>query len=112
MQQDFRFSPDAGELPPVQGLVVAEGRSYANWGGHRSTTPALYVEPLCYADVQAVVRDTSCFPTPVSPVGSMASVTDTIVNDGGTLVCLRKLDDIAGLERDAMGRTVVRVQAG
>ena len=112
MKQDFRFSSDPGELPPVQGLVVAEGRSYANWGGHRSTTPAVYAEPLCYADVQAIARDTAAFPAPVSPVGAMASVTDAIVNDGGTLVCLRKLDDIAGLETDALGRTVVRVQAG
>lgn len=112
MKLDIRFSPVASELPSVQGLVVAAGRSYANWGGHRSTTPAIYAEPLSYSDVQTIVRDVARFPSPVSPVGSMASVTDAIVNDGGTLVCLRKLDEILGLETDVTGRTVVRVQAG
>lgn len=96
----------------VDGLVVAEGKSYSNWGGHRATTPAVYVEPIRYADVQAVVRDGARFPTPVNAVGSMLSVSSTFVNDGGTLVCLKKLDEVLGVEIDARGRTVVRVQAG
>ncbi|MBM3624751.1 MAG: FAD-dependent oxidoreductase, partial [Alphaproteobacteria bacterium] len=99
------------DAPFVHGLI-AHGRSYTNWGGHRATTPAVYVEPVSYADVQSVARDCGRFPTPVSPVGSMLSVTDTIVNDGGTLICLRKLDSILGLETDTLGRNVVRVQAG
>jgi hypothetical protein len=97
---------------PFHGILENEGRTYSNWGLSRSTKPAVYVEPISYSDVQSVVRDTARFPTPVSPVGSMASVTDTIVNDGGTLVCLRKLDEVLGLEKDAKGRQVVRVQAG
>jgi FAD/FMN-containing dehydrogenase len=96
----------------VDGLVVADGKSYSNWGGHRTTRPAVYVEPVRYADVQAVVRDTARFPTPVNPAGSMLSVAPAFVNDGGTLVCMRKLDEILGVETDARGRTVVRVQAG
>jgi hypothetical protein len=99
------------ESVSVHGLI-AEGRSFSNWGGHRTTTPAVYVEPISYADVQAVARDRERFPTPVNPVGSMLSVTDVFVNDGGTLICLRKLDDILGVETDARGRSVVRVQAG
>ncbi len=112
MKHDHRFSPHTSELSPVQGLVVAQGKRYANWGRHRVTTPAVYAEPVSYADVQRIVSDAARFPTPVSPVGSMLSVTDTIVNDGGTLVSLRKLDEILGIETDAIGRTVVRVQAG
>ena len=97
---------------PFHGILDHEGRVVSNWGQHRTTKPAVYVEPISYGDVQAVVRDGSRFPTPVNPVGSIASVTDTIVNDGGTMVCLRKLDEVLGLERDAKGRRVVRVQAG
>jgi FAD/FMN-containing dehydrogenase len=70
---------------------------------HRATKPAVYAEPISYADVQAIVRDSRRFPTPVNPVGSMMSVSSTFVNDGGTMVCLRKLDEMIGL---------VRVQAG
>jgi len=96
----------------VHGVVENEGRSFSNWGSSRTTKPAAYVEPVSYADVQAVVRDIARFPTPVSPVGSIASVTSTIVNDGGTMVCTRKLDAVLGLERDEMDRQIVRVQAG
>jgi FAD/FMN-containing dehydrogenase len=105
-------TPATSTTQPFHGIVDNEGRIVTNWGQHRSTRPAAYVEPISYADVQAVVRDAGRFPTPVNPVGSIASVTDTIVNDGGTMLCLRKLDEVLGLERDAKGRRVVRVQAG
>ncbi len=95
-----------------QGIIENEGRAFSNWGLSRSTKPAVYVEPVSYADVQAVVRDAKSFPTPVHPVGALLSVTSTIVNDGGTLLCTRKLDEVLGLEQDATGRRIVRVQAG
>jgi FAD/FMN-containing dehydrogenase len=95
-----------------QGIFENEGRTYSNWGLSRTTKPAVYVEPISYSDVQAVVADDKRFPTPVGPVGSISSVTSTMVNDGGTMLCTRKLDDVLGLERDVNGRQVVRVQAG
>ncbi len=97
---------------PYHGIFLNDGRKFSNWGSSRSTQPAVYVEPISYADVQAIVRNTEQFPTPVRPVGSMLSVTETVVNDGGTLLCTRKLDAILGLETDGQGRHVVRVQAG
>jgi FAD/FMN-containing dehydrogenase len=97
---------------PYHGIFQNEGKTYSNWGLSRTTTPAVYVEPISYADVQAVVRDTKRFPTPVNPVGSLLSVTSTIVNDNGTMLCTRKLDEILGIECDKTGRKVVRVQAG
>lgn len=112
MNHEHRSEQLPDDAPLFQGLIESEGHSYSNWGGHRMTTPAVYVEPISYGDVQAVVRDVARFQTPVNPVGSMLSVTSTFVNDGGTLVCLRKLDDVLGVERDARGRDVVRVQAG
>jgi FAD/FMN-containing dehydrogenase len=107
---DFGLQPK--NLPLFQGLIENEGRSYSNWGLHRSTTPAVYAEPISYVDVQSLVRDDTRFPTPVNPVGSMISVSSAFVNDGGTMVCLRKLDEVIGIERDTAGREVVRVQAG
>jgi hypothetical protein len=97
---------------PFHGLLENEGHIYSNWGLSRTTKPSVYVEPVSYADVQTVVRDVDRFPTPVHPVGSLLSVTSTIVNDGGTMLCTRKLDEIRGLEQDSVGRQVVRVQAG
>ena len=97
---------------PYHGIFINDGRKFSNWGSSRSTQPAVYAEPISYADVQAIARNTEQFPTPVRPVGSMLSVTDTVVNDGGTLLCTCKLDAILGLETDDQGGHVVRVQAG
>ncbi len=97
---------------PFQGLIDAEGHVYHNWGRSQETRPGVWVEPISVADVQAVVGDPVRFPGPVSAVGGMMSVTGTIGNDGGTIVSMRKLDAIHGLERDAAGRQVVRVEAG
>ncbi len=105
-------SSNSREAQLFQGLIENEGRIYANWGLSHTTKPAAYAEPISYADVQAVVRDANRFPTPVNPVGALLSVTSTIVNDGGTMLCTRKLDEVLGLEQDATGRHVVRVQAG
>lgn len=111
MKHDTQIEAAAG-AEPFHGLLENEGRVFSNWSLSRTTRPAVYVEPISYSDVQAVVRDARLFPTPVHPVGSLLSVTSTIVNDGGTLVCMRKLDDVLGLELDETGRQVVRVQAG
>jgi hypothetical protein len=54
-----------------QGLVLDDGRTFANWGLSRSTRPAVYAEPISYADVQAAVRDETRFPSPIHPVGFM-----------------------------------------
>lgn len=108
-----KLDPAAEVRPnrPYHGVLRANV-TLSNWGLSRSTIPAVYVEPVDYADVRAVVGDAARFPSPVHPVGSLLSVTDTFRNDGGTLVCLRKLDEVLGLEQDALGRQVVRVQAG
>lgn len=112
MEQKPLSRSRAVDISVFQGLIQNEGRSFSNWGLHRSTTPAVFAEPISYADVQALVRDSARFPGPVNPVGSMLSTSCTFVNDGGTMVCLRKLDEVLGIERDPAGRVVVRVQAG
>ena len=114
-EPDAAAPPPPGPVPvrvPYQGLLENEGHAYQSWGLTHETRPAVYVEPISYADVQAVVVDPIRFPSPVSPVGSMLSVTRTVVNDGGTLLCTLKLNEILGVETDAAGRSVVRVQAG
>ncbi len=62
MTQQPDFGVQAQSQTPVQGLIRSEGASYSNWGLHRSTTPAVFIEPISYADVQAIVRDSARFP--------------------------------------------------
>jgi hypothetical protein len=86
------------ELQPFQGLIQNEGRGFSNWGLHRKTIrrsmPSRSAMPTCKA-----LRDDTRFPTPVNPVGSMLSTSSTFVNDGGTMIRLRKLDEVIGLDR-------------
>ncbi|MEO7560407.1 MAG: hypothetical protein ABIT23_09160 [Nitrosospira sp.] len=46
---------DSERVRLFQGLLENEGHVYRNWGLSRSTQSAVYVEPISYADVQAVV---------------------------------------------------------
>ena len=93
-------------------MEIEQNPIKSNWNCGRNTNPALWVSVGSYEDVQQVVRDTLTFPSPVLSVGSFISVTDCLVNDGGTIVTTRKLDKVLGLETDEWGRQVVRVQAG
>lgn len=57
MSHGVDFVPQQRDLPPFQGLIQNEGRSFTNWGLHRSTAPAVFAEPISYGDVQNLVRD-------------------------------------------------------
>jgi len=83
-----------------------------NWNRSRTTTPARVAEVRTEQEIQAVVRDRLRYPGPVLAVGSMHSMTDALINDGGTLVLMCGLSAILGLEGEAEGRPCVRVQAG
>jgi hypothetical protein len=65
----------------AHGLVLDDGRAFANRGLSRSTATAVCLEPISCADVQAAVVDEARFPSRIHPVGSMHSVTSTIVNE-------------------------------
>ena len=52
-------------MQPFHGILQNEGKTVSNWGLSRTTKPAVYAEPITYADVQAIVRDAGAFPTPV-----------------------------------------------
>ena len=46
---------DSERIELFHGLLENEGHVYRNWRLSRSTRPAVYVEPISYADVQTVV---------------------------------------------------------
>ena len=41
------MNPQTAHSPsPFHGLILNEGHSYGNWGLSRTTTPAVYAEPI------------------------------------------------------------------
>jgi FAD/FMN-containing dehydrogenase len=70
---------------------------YWNWNRSRVTTPSRSIEVTSYQEFQAIVRDYPRYPGPVRAAGSMHSVTDAIVNDGGTLILLSGISSVLGL---------------
>lgn len=74
----------------------------SNWNVTYHTKPAVVVAAKTVEDVCRVVGDSATYPTPVLPVGSMHSVNECIINDGGTLInvsgartCLEHLGIVA-----------------
>ena len=55
MEHDTEIKAASSDLRLFQGLIENEGRSYSNWGLHRTTTPAVFAKrslmptsrPLC-----------------------------------------------------------------
>lgn len=100
-------------LQPYRSFYFDAERKFVNWhSDHRKMQSAVYVEPLSYADVQAVIRNKEHFPAPIKLINSLLSATKTLINSKGTLLSTQNLDAILGLETDNQGRHLVRVQAG
>ena len=104
-------------IQPYRSFYFNAGCKFGNWYSNRGYSncdkqSAVYVEPLSYADVQAVIRNKAQFPTPIRLINSLLSVTKGLINSGGTLLCTQNMDAILGLETDNQGRHLVRVQAG
>jgi FAD/FMN-containing dehydrogenase len=88
-----------------------ETRTLRNWGRTFEFRPAVVVEAQTAGDVVRVVKDPVNYPTPVRALGSIHSVSEVVVNEGGTVVLMRALKGVLGLSADAEGQ-VVTVQAG
>ena len=104
-------------IQPYRSFYYNAGCKLGNWYSNHGYSNCdkqspVYVEPLSYADVQAVIRNKAQFPTPIRLINSLLSATKGLINSGGTLLCTQNLDAILGLETDNQGRHLVRVQAG
>lgn len=101
-------------LDPQTQPVVESPRPQAsavlsNWAGTIHYRPGALVKPTTIAEVQAIVRDSVRYPSPVRAKGSHHSMTGCIVADQGTVLDMTGLDRI--IEIDAQRKTL-KVQAG
>lgn len=76
---------------------MSTGKALENWGKTQKTVPAVLVNARSVEDVVEAVRNPAN-PTPVLAVGSMHSVTECLVNDGGTII------NVSGGSGDCGGR--------
>jgi UDP-N-acetylenolpyruvoylglucosamine reductase len=90
---------------------VTSNRPLKNWGRSYQFTPAIVVEATTFEDVIEAVQDTEKYPTPVRALGNIHTVTEAVVNEGGTVVLMRKLNQIIAVGNDDEGQTVT-AQAG
>ncbi len=84
-------------------------RAYARDASGLELIPDAVARPTDVREVQALLRDATGTRTPVTPAGAQSSTTGASIVDHGVLLCLRQLDRIHDVDRQA--RTI-RVDAG
>ncbi len=65
----------------------------SNWNGSARCTPARVVTPRDLMELQAVVRDTKLYPSPLRAAGELHSLNDSITTDG-TVVFMKHFCNI------------------
>jgi len=73
-----------------------------NWFGNIVSHPAVVVEVSSVADIVAVLKDTSKYPSPVRAVGSNHSTSPCGTADGGTLIKMTGMNRITGITADSV----------
>ena len=96
------MAPDSSSAPALETCLQSTSRVLQNWNGV-ITYQATVVSVCSVEDVQTVVRDRITYPSPVRAKGSHHSMSDCIVNDGGTVLDMRAFDTI---EVDVENKTV------
>jgi FAD/FMN-containing dehydrogenase len=110
--------PKAAVTGPGRMIGEAPAPVLSNWNKSYFFTPNKYVEPTTIEEIQAIVRDTATYPSPVIALGSQHTVNQAMVNEAGTVIQLHAWSDIYGIEDrpdeliPGLGKKVVRVQPG
>src|SRR5687768_17802769 len=79
-----------------------------NYDGSIKMTPQQIVRPTTVEEIQAVLRDTAQFPTPVRAMGSCHSLTPCVATDG-TVIDMKGMNKVIAI--DEAGKTFT-AQAG
>src|SRR5215468_6820364 len=79
-----------------------------NYDGSITTTPQQLVYPETVAEIQAVLKDTAGYPSPVRAMGSHHSLTPCAASDG-TIVNMSKMTKVLNVDHQKM---TVTAQAG
>lgn len=80
-----------------------------NYDGSITTTPAQLVYPETVDQIQAILRDSATYPSPVRAMGSYHSLTPCVSSDGGTILNMTKMAAVVGIDATGMSFTA---QAG
>jgi len=94
----------AGSMRNTEGSL-----DWTNWEESIELKPRRVARPQTLDELVAIVRDQENYPSPVRPAGSRHSTTHCAVTDQGTLLIMRDMDKIVGIDRTAM---TVTVEAG
>jgi FAD/FMN-containing dehydrogenase len=74
-----------------------------NYDGSITTTPSQVVLPKTVEEIQAVLKDSATYPSPVRAKGSYHSLTPCVSADGGTIVDMLYMNKV--IQIDAPGNT-------
>jgi UDP-N-acetylenolpyruvoylglucosamine reductase len=83
-------------------------KSVVNYDGSISADPQQLVQPKSVEEIQAVLRDTARYPSPVRAKGSFHSLTPCAASDG-TMVDMSKMNAVIAIDK---GNQTITAQAG
>jgi hypothetical protein len=69
-----------------------------NYDGSITTTPKQLVSPKTVQEIQAVLKDSATYPSPVRAKGSYHSLTPCVSSDGGTIVDMSNMTQIISID--------------
>jgi FAD/FMN-containing dehydrogenase len=78
-----------------------------NWFGNLTSQPRIVAHPHGVDELVAILRDCKRYPSPVRAVGSLHSMTECGMAEGGTAVLMREMNRIL-----AIGPETVTAEAG
>lgn len=77
---------------------ASKGHYFQNWMKTTTTSPSQLLEVSTIGEIQSIVINEECYPSPVRPTGSILSHTDIHANDGGTTLLMNRLNKIHGID--------------
>lgn len=78
-----------------------------NWSRTQSSEPGKIERPRAVEDIVKILKDSTCWPSPVRAMGNYHSTTACVNSEGGTILDMTHMKDIVALDE-----CHVRVQAG
>jgi FAD/FMN-containing dehydrogenase len=92
----------------VSAAQVPTGNQVVNYDGSITARPRQLVSPETVEELQAILRDTARYPSPVRAMGSYHSLTPCASSDG-TIVNMKRMAKVIAIDREKM---IFTAQAG
>lgn len=80
-------------------MTPQKSNAIVNYDGSITTTPRQVIFPQTVQEIQAVLKDSSGYPSPVRAKGSYHSLTPCVSADGGTVIDMSRMNRVIQIDK-------------